>query len=66
MALSAFPEQQDAIQLLQRSLGQDRLGHAYLFHGGDLAALEAVARTLAKTLNCESPAERSASGRALD
>jgi DNA polymerase-3 subunit delta' len=28
------------------------LAHAYLFTGGDLAELEAVARTLAKALNC--------------
>jgi len=41
------------IELLQRSLTRGRLGHAYLFSGPDLAQLEAIARTLAKTLNCQ-------------
>lgn len=55
MSFSDFPEQA-AVELLQRSLARGRLGHAYLFSGADLGELELVARTLAKTLNCEQPA----------
>jgi DNA polymerase III subunit delta' len=53
MAFSGFSQQEDAIKLLQRSLARQRLGHAYLFSGDDLDHLELVARTLAKTLNCQ-------------
>ena len=53
MSFAQFPTQEDAVQLLQRSLARQRLGHAYLFSGDDLDHLERVARTLAKTLNCE-------------
>jgi DNA polymerase III subunit delta' len=52
MGFGDFPEQQDAIEVLKRSLARGRLAHAYLFSGDDLNELEAVARTLAKTLNC--------------
>lgn len=53
MSFAQFTEKEDAVQLLQRSLARNRLGHAYLFSGDDLGRLELVARTLAKTLNCE-------------
>lgn len=43
--------------LLQRSLERGRLGHAYLFEGERLETLETVARTLAKTLNCQNPGQ---------
>ena len=43
------------IQLLQRSLERQRLGHAYLLTGDQLDDLEPVARALAKTLNCLHP-----------
>jgi DNA polymerase-3 subunit delta' len=66
MAFTDFPEQQDAVELLQRSLERGRLGHAYLFYGADFAELEAVARTLAKTLNCEQPKRRGAAGQVVD
>jgi DNA polymerase-3 subunit delta' len=66
MAFTHFSEQQDVVQLLQRSLERGRLGHAYLFADGQLAELQAVARTLAKTLNCEQPPRRAANGLALD
>jgi len=66
MSFANFPEQQDSVELLQRSLERGRLGHAYLFHGADLGELESVARTLAKTLNCESPKRRTAAGPAVD
>lgn len=66
MAFKDFPEQQDVVQLLQRSLGGGRLGHAYLFCGPDLGELEGIARTLAKTLNCENPIRGAAGGLPLD
>ena len=66
MAFADFPEQSDVVALLQRSLERGRLAHAYLFAGGHLAELEGVARTLAKTLNCEEPPRRSPEGLALD
>ena len=66
MAFTDFSDQQDAVDLLQRSLERGRLGHAYLFHGADLAGLEAVARTLAKVLNCEKPKKRGAGGQPVD
>jgi DNA polymerase-3 subunit delta' len=56
VAFRDFPEQEQAVRLLQRSLERGRLAHAYLFTGHHLAGLEAVARTLAKTLNCRQPA----------
>src|SRR6202451_1293283 len=55
MAFKNFPEQTQGIQLLQRSLARGRLGHAYLFTGDQLDELELLARTLAKTLNCQNP-----------
>jgi DNA polymerase-3 subunit delta' len=63
---SDFPAQTRVVQLLQRSLERDRLAHAYLFTGNSIAELEGMARTLAKTLNCQSPAKRAANGLALD
>jgi DNA polymerase-3 subunit delta' len=64
MAFTDFPEQTQGVALLQRSLERGRLGHAYLFSGSDLGVLEALARTLAKTLNCASP--RRAGGIGVD
>jgi len=55
MAFKDFPEQTQGVQLLQRSLARGRLGHAYLFSGDQLEELELLARTLAKTLNCQNP-----------
>ncbi len=63
---SDFPEQIKVAQLLQRSLERDRLAHAYLFTGNAIGELEGVARTLAKTLNCQSPPKRASNGLALD
>jgi DNA polymerase-3 subunit delta' len=64
MAFRDFPAQSQGVQLLQRSLARGRLGHAYLFTGGQLEGLEALARTLAKTLNCQAPV--TVQGRATD
>src|SRR5690242_11138196 len=55
MSFAQFPAQEQVVQLLQRSLRRGRLSHAYLLSGGNLSELEAVGRTLAKTLNCERP-----------
>ncbi len=66
MGFTQFHEQQATVALLQRSLERGRLGHAYLLTGGRLEDLEALARTLAKTLNCASPPRQAANGLALD
>lgn len=55
MAFRDFSAQSQGVQLLQRSLARGRLGHAYLFTGDQIDALENLARTLAKTLNCQHP-----------
>ncbi len=64
MAFTDFPEQAQGVTLLQRSLQRGRLGHAYLFSGAQLESLESLARTLAKTLNCQRPVK--ADGVAVD
>lgn len=66
MAFADFPEQKQGIELLQRSLERGRLGHAYLFTGHQLFELEALARTLAKVLNCQNPVRRGAHNAAID
>jgi len=55
MAFKDFPEQNQSIALLQRALQHGRLAHAYLFTGHHLEDLEALARVLAKAVNCEQP-----------
>jgi len=66
MSFANFPEQAQVAKLLQRSLRRGRLAHAYLFTGGDLGELEAVARTLAKTLNCTEGKSAAAAAARLD
>ncbi|HWX19405.1 MAG TPA: DNA polymerase III subunit [Candidatus Binatia bacterium] len=58
MAFKDFPGHQQGVQLLQRSLERGRLGHAYLFSAHQLEPLEALALTLAKTLNCQNPIKK--------
>ena len=58
MAFKDFPGQAQGVELLQRSLERGRLAHGYLFTGHQLAPLEGLARTLAKTLNCQQPVRR--------
>lgn len=65
MAFKDFPDQEQGVRLLQRSLERGRLAHAYLFTGHELSELEAIAQTLAKTLNCLQPV-RGASGITID
>lgn len=55
MAFADFGDQAQGVTLLQRSLQRGRLGHAYLFSGSQLETLASLARTLAKTLNCQQP-----------
>jgi DNA polymerase-3 subunit delta' len=66
MAFADLDPVPPAVALLQRSLERGRLGHAYLLSGPRLEPLEAVARTLAKTLNCQAPPRRAPNGRPLD
>lgn len=58
MAFKDYPVQERGVELLQRSLERGRLAHAYLFSGHRLEELEAVARMLAKTLNCLQPVRK--------
>ena len=53
MSFSRFPQHGLAVELLQKSLRAGRVAHGYLFSGDSLEELEAIARTLAQTLNCE-------------
>ncbi|MBI3853245.1 MAG: hypothetical protein HY298_23590 [Verrucomicrobia bacterium] len=66
MAFKNFPEQEQVVQLLQRSLERGRLAHAYLFTGHSLGELEGIARTLAKTLNCLRPMRNKTGAPAVD
>jgi DNA polymerase-3 subunit delta' len=66
MSFAEFVEEKQVVQLLQRSLGNGRLAHAYLLTGTALDELERMARTLAKTLNCSQPPQRGTSGLPLD
>lgn len=54
MAFSDFSTGNQAVSILQKSIGQGRLAHAYLFTGDQIKVLEEAAANLAKTLNCES------------
>lgn len=65
MAFKDFAGKEQGVQLLQRSLERGRLAHAYLFTGSQIRELEAVAQSLAKTLNCREPIQ-GASGVAID
>src|SRR4051794_35455208 len=58
MAFKDYPDQEQGVKLLQRSLERGRLAHGYLFSGHQLGELEALARTLAKTLNCQNPVKK--------
>ncbi|MBM3834852.1 MAG: hypothetical protein FJ403_16570 [Verrucomicrobia bacterium] len=66
MSFADFLEEGQVVQILQRSLERGRLGHAYLLTGAALSELEAAARTLAKTVNCQNPSRRGASGLPID
>ena len=55
MSFKNLSDQARGVELLQRSLSRGRLGHAYLFVGDRIDDLETLAKTLAKTLNCQNP-----------
>ncbi|MBI5685317.1 MAG: hypothetical protein HZC54_09555 [Verrucomicrobia bacterium] len=44
--------------VLQRSIANNRLAHAYLFAGDALEDMELAARELAKAVNCQSPTKQ--------
>jgi DNA polymerase III subunit delta' len=52
MSFSDFQEQKEIAAQLHRSLQRGRLAHAYLFSGPRGSGKDAMARTLAKALNC--------------
>ncbi len=52
MSFSELKKQKAVAEQLRRSLERGRLAHAYLFAGPRGSGKEAVARTLAKALNC--------------
>ena len=60
------PPSCQAADQLRRSLANGRLGHAYLFTGGSIEALEAHATGLARTLNCTSPTATGETGIPLE
>lgn len=64
MSFRSLAASQPAVAaVLQRSLANDRLAHAYLFAGDALQDMELAARELAKTVNCESPTNQGACDR---
>lgn len=62
MALADSAKDYPSAKLLQQSLSEGRLAHAYLFAGNNLSNLDEFARSLAKTLNCENPPARGKTG----
>lgn len=52
MSISDFSSQNQAVGLLQKSLNQGRLGHAYLFTGQKIAFLDEFAQAFAASLFC--------------
>ncbi len=59
MSFKALAKSQPAVAaVLQRSIENKRLAHAYLFTGDALEDMVLAARELAKALNCESPTKQ--------
>jgi len=52
MAFAELMTQIPALQILQRSMVRQRVGHAYLFTGPDRAVLETASQAFAKAMNC--------------
>lgn len=55
MSFSEIKGQEAAIGILQSTLRQGRLAHAYLFHGIEGVGKRKTALALAKTINCTGP-----------
>jgi DNA polymerase-3 subunit delta' len=62
VSLGDVEHQSFAQRLLQRSLANERMPHAYLFHGPDGVGKEMLALRLAQLLLCSSPVERELKG----
>ena len=58
MSLLDVKYQTHAHQQIQRAIEQDRLGHAYVFHGPDGVGKELFARGLAELALCQTPVRR--------
>ncbi len=52
MAWSTILDQERVVQTLRRALSQDRVAHAYLFHGPEGVGKRAVALEMARALQC--------------
>jgi len=52
MAWSSILDQERVVETLRRALTQDRVAHAYLFHGPDGVGKRAVALEMARALQC--------------
>jgi DNA polymerase-3 subunit delta' len=52
MAWDSIIDQTRVVETLQRALAQDRVAHAYLFHGPDGVGKKAVALEMARVLQC--------------
>lgn len=63
--MSDAPVAAAAVARLERALERGRLGHGWLFTGGDELALAAAARHLAALLVCMQPPRRAANGLSL-
>lgn len=58
MAWTSILDQERVVETLRRALAQDRVAHAYLFHGPDGVGKRAVALEMARALECpEQPDE---------
>ena len=66
MVLAESPARREVVQLFQRSFEQGRLGHAYLLSGESMSDIEAVARAVSQTVNCQSPNNTAPDGLPLD
>lgn len=55
MVWSEIISQQRVIEALKREIAQQRVAHAYLFHGPDGVGKRAVALALAQALQCKQP-----------
>ena len=57
MAWSSILDQERVVETLRRALAQERVAHAYLFHGPDGVGKRAVALEMARALECTEQVE---------